>query len=112
MSRERVTVRGHDDDIVPTAREAKVHDEQVYCTLIRLRLFSHIIKHSQILKADGLGEVHRAQDSLQYITDIKFSPNGEVLAVASHDGSVYHARQATQPGTRANDGHKPLAASA
>ena len=46
-------------------------------------------RNPQILKADDLAEVHRAQDCLQYIVDIKFSPNGEVLAVASNDGSVY-----------------------
>lgn len=42
-----------------------------------------------ILKCDNLLEVHRAQDSLQFIADIKFSPDGETLAVGSSDGAIY-----------------------
>lgn len=36
-----------------------------------------------------LDVVKELRDSEQWISDIKFSPNGELLAAASHDGKVY-----------------------
>ncbi len=42
-----------------------------------------------VLKCDNLIELHRAQDSLQFIADVKFSPDGETLAVGSSDGAIY-----------------------
>jgi len=42
-----------------------------------------------VLKCENLLEVHRGQDTLQYVSDIKFSPDGETLAVGSVDGTIY-----------------------
>lgn len=42
-----------------------------------------------ILNEEDLTIVHEARDSKQLISDIKFSPNGESLAMSSNDGSIY-----------------------
>ena len=42
-----------------------------------------------VLSEDDLTIIHEARDSKNLISDIKFSPDGATLAVASHDASVY-----------------------
>ena len=41
-----------------------------------------------ILREVDLEKVHDARDSRQWISDIKFSPDGSILGVASHDNKV------------------------
>ena len=42
-----------------------------------------------VLKEADLSVVHTAQDSQQWISDVKFSPDGATLAVGSHDNCIY-----------------------
>jgi WD40 repeat protein len=42
-----------------------------------------------LLKASDLSVLHEGQDSRDWITDIRFSPNGKFLALASQDSKVY-----------------------
>jgi microtubule-associated protein-like 6 len=43
----------------------------------------------QVLDFATLEEVHQARDSREFITDIRFSPDGKSLAVASFDNKIY-----------------------
>jgi len=57
-----------------------------------------------MMSGDGDGVcvcVSRGQDSLREISDIKFSPDGATLAVASHDAKVYLYDVATNFSLRA-----------
>ena len=42
-----------------------------------------------VLNEEDLTVVHEARDSRALLTDGKFSPDGELIAMASHDGSIY-----------------------
>ena len=42
-----------------------------------------------ILREKDLEQLHDMRDSKQWISDIKFSPDGNILAVASHDNRIY-----------------------
>jgi microtubule-associated protein-like 6 len=42
-----------------------------------------------ILNEEDLSIIHEARDSKALISDAKFSPSGEVLALASYDGAIY-----------------------
>jgi hypothetical protein len=41
-----------------------------------------------VLRESDLEKVHEAQPSARWISDIKFSPDGSILGVASHDAKV------------------------
>ena len=43
----------------------------------------------QVLDFATLEEVHQARDSREYITDVRYSPDGRTLAVASFDNKIY-----------------------
>ena len=42
-----------------------------------------------IYNANDLQQIHKAKDSKEWIQDLKFSPDGNTLAVGSHDNNVY-----------------------
>ena len=42
-----------------------------------------------ILDARDLSVVHEGRDSKEWITDIKYSPDGTTLAAGSHDSKIY-----------------------
>jgi microtubule-associated protein-like 6 len=42
-----------------------------------------------ILNEPDLNMVHQGRDSQQYISEIKYSPDGKTLAVGSHDNNIY-----------------------
>ena len=42
-----------------------------------------------VLRESDLTVIHQARDSREWISEIKFSPNGTILAVGSHDNRVY-----------------------
>lgn len=42
-----------------------------------------------ILDSDDLQVTHEARDSNKWITDMKFSPNGEMLAIGCYDNKIY-----------------------
>ena len=42
----------------------------------------------EVLSAADLSTIHKAQDSREWISQIKFSPNGQVLAIGSHDNRI------------------------
>jgi len=43
----------------------------------------------RIYNAEDLSILHEARDSKQYISDIKWSPDGKSLIIGSHDNSIY-----------------------
>jgi microtubule-associated protein-like 6 len=42
-----------------------------------------------LLETDDYQLVHEGRDSLKYLTDMKYSPNGEILAIGSSDNRIY-----------------------
>jgi len=43
----------------------------------------------EVLAAADLSTIHKARDSREWISQIKFSPDGAVLGVGSHDNKIY-----------------------
>ena len=42
-----------------------------------------------VLREADLEKIHEARDSRQWISDVKFSPDGGILGIASHDNKVW-----------------------
>lgn len=43
-----------------------------------------------VLRGDTLDQVHYGRDAKKWLSDIKFSPDGSLLAVSSHDCKVIY----------------------
>src|SRR5690606_7135798 len=79
-----------------------VHDALVcYCIIdiwrkLRLELMCFrvcvagcVLRVVNLVRSQSGRSVYEARDSQKWITDIKYSPNGELLAIASADTKIY-----------------------
>lgn len=42
-----------------------------------------------VLDSQSLRIIHESKPSRQWISDVKYSPDGSILAIGSHDNSIY-----------------------